>query len=336
MSYPPVPPDADLRDFHFMPLDVARLSNSDLAAIATGEEFKVAVILWCKCWHQVPASSLPDDDRMLAHLAGFGRDLKGWRKVKNVALRGFIRCDDGRLYHPVIADKVNEALDAKRRQRERTANATKARQKQPRTGSGHTHGDRDEGRIDDRVDGRDGIRDRQRHKERNGQRHEERNVVQETGTEILDSGVETRARDPDAILEHKLRQAAGWQSEPAPMLAVTGEIQALIDSGADLDLDVLPVVKALAPQVAKRVTWRYFVGAIARQRDQRIAAATVISIPSTTTARASYGLHRQKPTRDDTFAAIDRRIDEIERQEAAARATPGGQGGFAEPDEGAP
>jgi hypothetical protein len=207
---------------------------------------------------------------------------------------------------------------------------------QPRTGSGHTHGDRDERRDADRVDGHDEIRDGQRHKERNGQRHEERNVVQETGIEILDSGVETRARDPDTELEHKLRQAAGWQSEPAPMLAVTGEIQALIDSGADLDLDVLPVVKALAPQVAKRVTWRYFVGAIARQRDQRIAAATVISIPSTTTARASYGLHRQKPTRDDTFAAIDRRIDEIERQEAAARATPGGQGGFAEPDEGAP
>src|SRR5258707_15247488 len=94
--------DIDLRDFPYMPLDVVRLRDSELAVVLSGEEFRSAVLLWCACWHQVPASSLPDDDRLLASLAGFGRDLKGWKAVRQAALRGFKACSDGRLYHPVI------------------------------------------------------------------------------------------------------------------------------------------------------------------------------------------------------------------------------------------
>ena len=63
---PLVPAEVDLRDFGFMPLDVLRLRDSDLAALANGEEFKAAVLLWCAAWHQVPAASLPNDDRLLA------------------------------------------------------------------------------------------------------------------------------------------------------------------------------------------------------------------------------------------------------------------------------
>jgi hypothetical protein len=159
---PLVPSDTDLRDFHFMPLDVARLMNSDLVAVASGEEFRAAVLLWCKSWHQVPAASLPTDDRMLAHLAGFGRDLESWRAVKGVALRGFILCDDGRLYHPVIAEKAVEAIEAKRKQRDRTANATKARKQ--------------------RNPVADDERDEQRDDKRDDAREDERNVVQGTGT----------------------------------------------------------------------------------------------------------------------------------------------------------
>src|SRR5262249_39444810 len=36
---PPVPADLDLRDFPFMPLDVLRLRDSDLATLASGDEF---------------------------------------------------------------------------------------------------------------------------------------------------------------------------------------------------------------------------------------------------------------------------------------------------------
>ena len=110
---PPVPPEADLRGFPFMPLDVERLAQSDLAAIATGDEFRAAVLLWCAAWHQKPAGSVPDDDRVLAHLAGFGRNIDGWLEVKEVALRGFELCRDGRLYHLVLAAKVLEAWGRK-------------------------------------------------------------------------------------------------------------------------------------------------------------------------------------------------------------------------------
>lgn len=110
---PPVPPDADLRPMPYMPLDVKRLRDSDLAATATGDEFRAAVLLWCAAWHQVPAASLPDDDRVLAMLAGFGRDVAGWQAVRAVALSGFERKSDGRLYHPVVVEKAIPALASK-------------------------------------------------------------------------------------------------------------------------------------------------------------------------------------------------------------------------------
>jgi hypothetical protein len=124
---PLTPPDLDLRGFTYMPLEVVRLRDSDLVVLASGEEFRAAVLLWCAAWHQLPAASLPRDDRMLANLAGFGRDLKGWRTVSEAALRGFIECSDGRLYHPVIAEKAIESGSKKRKQVSQTAAATEAR-----------------------------------------------------------------------------------------------------------------------------------------------------------------------------------------------------------------
>lgn len=117
---PFTPPDCDLRDFSFMPLDVVRLRDSDLAALESAEAFRAAVLLWCASWHQLPAASLPDDDRVLANLAGFGRVVKEWQKVRQGALRGWVQCDDGRLYHSVIAEKANEAWQRKLEQAWRT------------------------------------------------------------------------------------------------------------------------------------------------------------------------------------------------------------------------
>lgn len=106
---PLTPADCDLRDFSYMPLDVLRLRDSDLAARLSGEEFRCAVLLWCASWHQLPAASLPDDDVNLAQYAGFGRMVDHWLKVRERALWGWIKATDGRLYHPVVAEKANEA-----------------------------------------------------------------------------------------------------------------------------------------------------------------------------------------------------------------------------------
>lgn len=124
---PLTPADCDLRDFAYMPLDVVRLRDSETAALLTPGEFRAAILLWCAAWHQVPAASLPNDDRLLAMLAGFGRYRRGWSKVKEGALRGFIECKDGRLYHPVVAEKALQARQKLHKQKRRTAAATAAR-----------------------------------------------------------------------------------------------------------------------------------------------------------------------------------------------------------------
>jgi hypothetical protein len=117
---PLVDAQIELRDFPFLPLDVVRLRDSDLAIQATGEEFRAAVLLWCAAWHQVPAASLPDHDGTLAVYAGFGRGGdESWKRVRAGALRGFVRCSDGRLYHRLLADKANEAWEGKLRHRHR-------------------------------------------------------------------------------------------------------------------------------------------------------------------------------------------------------------------------
>jgi uncharacterized protein YdaU (DUF1376 family) len=158
---PLTPPHCDLRDFSWMPLDVVRLRDSDLIVLASGDAFRAACLLWCASWHQVPAASLPTDDRLLANLAGYGRDMKGWSEVRDEALRGFVECSDGRLYHTVVAEKALEAHDQRKAQKERTRKATDARR----------GGKRDE---DDQ---------KQPPSNRDDNRDDGRNEVQQTGPE---------------------------------------------------------------------------------------------------------------------------------------------------------
>lgn len=114
---PLTPPECDLQDFKFMPLHVARLRDSDLAAEAEPEACWYAVLLWAISWHQLPAASLPDNDAVLTKLLGLGRDVRTFAKHKAAALRGFVKCSDGRLYHPVVAEAAVDAWTGKLKQR---------------------------------------------------------------------------------------------------------------------------------------------------------------------------------------------------------------------------
>ena len=103
--HPPLtPPECDLQDFEFMPVMVRRLLKSETWSLGNGDERAAAVALWFESWHQVPAASLPSHDKLLARLA----DTTKWAKVKEQALRGWVLCSDGRLYHPVVAEKALE------------------------------------------------------------------------------------------------------------------------------------------------------------------------------------------------------------------------------------
>lgn len=120
---PLVPAEVDLRDFAFMPLDVVRLRDSDLAASETPESCWAAVLLWAASWHQVPAGSIPSDERWIAKHAGYaqrGKIAREWTEVRRGALRGFVLCSDGRLYHPVVSEKAREAWRGKLKQRHTT------------------------------------------------------------------------------------------------------------------------------------------------------------------------------------------------------------------------
>lgn len=127
---PLTPPDCDLRGLPFMPMDVIRVIDSNLFALSTGDEFKAAFSLWCKSWNQVPAASLPNDDRVLAYLSC----AKNWKKIKNGAMRGWILCSDDRWYHPVVAEKALEALPMRQHfEEKKSSEATrKAREREER------------------------------------------------------------------------------------------------------------------------------------------------------------------------------------------------------------
>ena len=121
MIDPLVPPQVDLRDFPYMPIDIVRLFGSEFHARSDDGAWRAGITLWLKSYHQVPAASVPDDDVALARLAEFGRDVKSWLAVKDGALRGWVRCSDGRLYHPVVAEKALEAWLDKLGQRKSSA-----------------------------------------------------------------------------------------------------------------------------------------------------------------------------------------------------------------------
>jgi hypothetical protein len=103
MSEPLVPAEVDLRGMTFMPLFGDRLFKSATWIEACPAARIAAVqLLWHAYAHEVPAASLPDHERVLARHAGLG--LTTFRRVREQAMRGWVKCSDGRLYHPVLAE----------------------------------------------------------------------------------------------------------------------------------------------------------------------------------------------------------------------------------------
>lgn len=112
----------DVRGMEWMPLH-GRVFGSRFYSLALRDPRAgwAGLKLWWEAWQQCPAGSLPNDEFDLSRMADFGSDLKGWRKVRAIALHGFIECDDGRLYHPLICSEAKEAWERRKRDRERKA-----------------------------------------------------------------------------------------------------------------------------------------------------------------------------------------------------------------------
>lgn len=99
--------DCDLRGMPGFMLNTERLLSSELWALSDGNGFKAAMALWCRAWRQVPAASLPDDDKILAAFAGI--PMSTLKRKRDIILRGFVKCSDGRLYHRTLAEDANKA-----------------------------------------------------------------------------------------------------------------------------------------------------------------------------------------------------------------------------------
>lgn len=123
---PLVPADCDLRDFKFTPVEFQRLFSSETWLLANDAEKVAAITLWGACWSQVPAGSIPANDLLLAKLSGAGSSSR-WKRVRDIALRGWVLCADGRYYHPVMCEKALEAWMEKLSQRvsSRAGNASR-------------------------------------------------------------------------------------------------------------------------------------------------------------------------------------------------------------------
>lgn len=111
---PLVPAGIDLRDFLFTPIEFGRLFTSETWVMSNDAEKVAAITLWGKSWTEVPAGSIPSEDRMLEHLSGAGSK---WKRVKPMAMRGWVLCNDSRYYHPVMCEKALEAWLEKLAQR---------------------------------------------------------------------------------------------------------------------------------------------------------------------------------------------------------------------------
>lgn len=98
---PLTPAGCDMTGMEFMPLQVGKLFSSDFWLMASKLEKLAAITLWAKSWHQVPAGSIPSNDRILAGMSEMGED---WPKVREMALHGWVECADGRLYHPRVCE----------------------------------------------------------------------------------------------------------------------------------------------------------------------------------------------------------------------------------------
>ena len=117
----------DLRDFPFMPLHVDRLRTSRAWLKAKRIPFMAFYLinLWSAAWHEVPAGSLEDDDDVLANIAQ--ADDRSWKKVRDEVMRGWVKCSDGRLYHPTVAELARDGWKRKQDQRQRTEAARQSR-----------------------------------------------------------------------------------------------------------------------------------------------------------------------------------------------------------------
>lgn len=125
---PLTPPECDVRSHDWFALKFRQVRDSEFWLNASDRVRVVSLHLWGCAYEQVPAASLPDRDDRLAELAGYGMfGLSQWREIRNEVLAAWIKCSDGRWYHPTLAEVALEAWSIRLKERQRKTGAAGAR-----------------------------------------------------------------------------------------------------------------------------------------------------------------------------------------------------------------
>ena len=113
----PYPPDTRAKGWRFE-LDHERIHQSDTWALASPEIRPWLLMLWLTAWEQTPCGSLPADDTLIT--ARIGMPLEIFTQHREILLRGWKEID-GRLFHPVITERVLEMLSQREKGARRVA-----------------------------------------------------------------------------------------------------------------------------------------------------------------------------------------------------------------------
>lgn len=122
---PLTPKDCDVSSYPGFIVQASRLQNSEFWMLSSNRMKVAAIELWMFAWRQVPAASLPDNPKLLSSVTGIPanqiREMLRCGAFHLTAFHGFVRCSDGRLYHPVLAGDALRAWQTSQA-REKAAN----------------------------------------------------------------------------------------------------------------------------------------------------------------------------------------------------------------------
>lgn len=265
--------DMDLRHLPYMPLKIDRLRRSKawLRCKRRPDLAFYMLNLWMRAWHEVPAGTIEADDDILADAAMCTPDQ--WQVMKDDLLHGWELIGD-RYVHSIVTEIATEAAEKLNRDRRRTkaARASKSHSasdgcNSPVTAPVASH---DTEIATEAVTGAKGRRREEEEKEEPASAASSAGAAREPAMPRADYGA----------LEDKLRDAAGLSNDPSPGLMTLAPILGLLDGGASLEADILPVLRAKSAAGKRGRSWAFYVDAIREGMAVRSSAANVVPISS--------------------------------------------------------
>jgi len=130
MDLPEPPYPADTKANGYNPeIDWQRIEQSRTWKLADSELRPWLLMLWLRCWKNIPCGSYENDEEMIA--IDIGANVSFLRVHREELFRGWLLHSDGRFYHTYVTELVLRMLD-------RRLSARKRKQKQREASSGES------------------------------------------------------------------------------------------------------------------------------------------------------------------------------------------------------